>query len=65
MFFYLLVLSCDSGDPSVLVRLIHNSQLRLDEPEALTEDELKMVLDDCGASVTQGSTKVCFHVCEG
>lgn len=64
-FFYILVLLCVSGDPSVLVRLIHNDRLRLDEPEVLTEDELKMMLDHCGANITQGSTKVCFHGYEG
>uniref|UniRef100_A0A3Q4GTR1 HMG box domain containing 3 n=1 Tax=Neolamprologus brichardi TaxID=32507 RepID=A0A3Q4GTR1_NEOBR len=46
-----------SGDPSVLVRLIHDSQLRLDKIEDHTEDELRKVLDCCGANITPGSTK--------
>ncbi|XP_039975525.1 HMG domain-containing protein 3 isoform X2 [Xiphias gladius] len=46
-----------SGDPSVLVRLIHDGQLRLDKIEDHTEDELRTILDGCGASITPGSTK--------
>ncbi|XP_069387626.1 HMG domain-containing protein 3 isoform X2 [Paralichthys olivaceus] len=46
-----------SGDPSVLVRLIHDGQLRLDKIEELSEDELRTILSGCGASVTPGSTK--------
>ncbi|TKS72412.1 HMG domain-containing protein 3 HMG box-containing protein 3 [Collichthys lucidus] len=44
-----------SGDPSVLVRLIHDGQLRLDKIEDHSEDELRTILDRC---VTPGSTKV-------
>nr|XP_046261436.1 HMG domain-containing protein 3 isoform X2 [Scatophagus argus] len=46
-----------SGDPSVLVRLIHDGQLRLDKIEDHTEDELRTMLDRCGANITPGSTK--------
>ncbi|XP_039473487.1 HMG domain-containing protein 3 isoform X2 [Oreochromis aureus] len=46
-----------SGDPSVLVRLIHDSQLRLDKIEDHTEDELRKVLDCCGANIAPGTTK--------
>ncbi|XP_070693064.1 HMG domain-containing protein 3 [Pempheris klunzingeri] len=46
-----------SGDPSVLVRLIHDGQLRLDKIEDHSEDELRTILDRCGASITPGSTK--------
>ncbi|XP_030594414.1 HMG domain-containing protein 3 isoform X2 [Archocentrus centrarchus] len=45
------------GDPSVLVRLVHDGQLRLDKIEDHTEDELRTVLDCCGASITPNSTK--------
>ncbi|XP_051275536.1 HMG domain-containing protein 3 isoform X2 [Dicentrarchus labrax] len=46
-----------SGDPSVLVRLIHDGQLRLDKIEDHSEDELRTILDRCGASIPPGSTK--------
>ncbi|XP_054454066.1 HMG domain-containing protein 3 [Anoplopoma fimbria] len=46
-----------SGDPSVLVRLIHDGQLRLDKIEDHNEDELRTILDRCGASITPDSTK--------
>ncbi|XP_018554993.1 HMG domain-containing protein 3 [Lates calcarifer] len=46
-----------SGDPSVLVRLIHDGQLRLDKIEDHSEDELRTILDGCRATVTPGSTK--------
>ncbi|XP_059201973.1 HMG domain-containing protein 3 [Centropristis striata] len=46
-----------SGDPSVLVRLIHDGQLRLDKIEDHSEDELRTILDRCGASITPGSNK--------
>eukprot|EP00064_Thunnus_orientalis_P011477 superscaffoldBa00001659_g11508 len=46
-----------SGDPSVLVRLIHDGQLRLDKIEDHSEDELRTILDRCRASITPGSTK--------
>ncbi|KAF7668445.1 hypothetical protein LDENG_00011940 [Lucifuga dentata] len=46
-----------SGDPSVLVRLIHEGQLRLDRIEELSENELRTMLDRCGANITPDSTK--------
>ncbi|XP_070769508.1 HMG domain-containing protein 3 [Enoplosus armatus] len=46
-----------SGDPSVLVRLIHDGELRLDKIEDHSEDELRTMLERCGASITPGSTK--------
>ncbi|XP_040904843.1 HMG domain-containing protein 3 [Toxotes jaculatrix] len=46
-----------SGDPSVLVRLIHDGQLRLDKVEDHSEEELRTILDSCGASITPGSPK--------
>ncbi|KAM6952087.1 HMG domain-containing protein 3 [Lycodopsis pacificus] len=46
-----------SGDPSVLVRLIHDGQLRLDKVEDHSEDELRTMLDRCAASITPDSTK--------
>ncbi|KAI3351786.1 hypothetical protein L3Q82_020616 [Scortum barcoo] len=46
-----------SGDPSVLVRLIHDGQLRLDKIEDHSEEELKTILARCKANITQGSTK--------
>ncbi|XP_032384003.1 HMG domain-containing protein 3 isoform X1 [Etheostoma spectabile] len=46
-----------SGDPSVLVRLIHDGQLRLDKIEDHSEVELRTILDRCGASIPPGSTK--------
>lgn len=46
------------GDPSVFVRLIHDGQLRLDQVEDHTEDELRGLLDQCGQSVPSGATKV-------
>ncbi|KAM9849767.1 HMG domain-containing protein 3 [Aulostomus maculatus] len=46
-----------SGDPSVLVRLIHDGQLRLDKIEEQSEDELRTILEHCGASITPGSAK--------
>lgn len=46
------------GDPSVLVRLIHDGQLRLDTIENHSEDELRTILDRCGSSVAPDSTKV-------
>ncbi|KAM8732457.1 HMG domain-containing protein 3 isoform 2-T2 [Acanthopagrus schlegelii] len=41
-----------SGDPSVLVRLIHDGQLRLDKIEDHSEEELRTMLEQCGASIT-------------
>ncbi|KAM8908110.1 HMG domain-containing protein 3 isoform 1-T3 [Spinachia spinachia] len=46
-----------SGDPSVLVRLIHDGQLRLDKIEDHSENELRTILDRCAATVTPDSTK--------
>ncbi|XP_074529942.1 HMG domain-containing protein 3 isoform X2 [Halichoeres trimaculatus] len=46
-----------AGDPSVLVRLIHDGQLTLDKIGDHTEDELRAMLDRCGASVAPGSSK--------
>nr|XP_040029430.1 HMG domain-containing protein 3 [Gasterosteus aculeatus aculeatus] len=46
-----------SGDPSVLVRLIHDGQLRLDKIEDHSENELRTILDRCAASVSPDSTK--------
>lgn len=51
------------GDPSVLVRLIHDGQLRLDKIEDYNEDELNTILERCGASITPASPKVCVCVC--
>ncbi|XP_041654127.1 HMG domain-containing protein 3 [Cheilinus undulatus] len=45
------------GDPSILVRLIHDGQLRLDKIEEHSEDELRTMLDCCGASVAPGTSK--------
>lgn len=54
-----------SGDPSVLVRLIHDGQLRLDRIEDHSEDELRTILDRCGSSVAPDCNKVgvCVRVC--
>ncbi|XP_024139169.1 HMG domain-containing protein 3 isoform X2 [Oryzias melastigma] len=46
-----------SGDPSVLVRLIHDGLLRLDKVEDHNEDELKAILERCGIKVSAGCTK--------
>ncbi|KAM4586510.1 HMG domain-containing protein 3 [Fundulus diaphanus] len=46
-----------AGDPSVLVRLIHDGQLRLDSVEDHSEDELRAILDCCGVGLAAGSTK--------
>ncbi|KAM9377289.1 LOW QUALITY PROTEIN: HMG domain-containing protein 3 [Pholidichthys leucotaenia] len=46
-----------SGDPSVLVRLIHDGQLRLDKIEDYSEDELRSLLDCCGVCIIPDSTK--------
>ncbi|XP_058506335.1 HMG domain-containing protein 3 [Solea solea] len=46
-----------SGDPSVLVRFIHDGQLRLDKIEDHSEDELRAILDSCGANIIPGSSK--------
>lgn len=44
------------------MRLIHDGDLRLDKIEHHSEDELRTILDRCGASITPGSTKVCARV---
>ncbi|XP_053735834.1 HMG domain-containing protein 3 [Synchiropus splendidus] len=46
-----------AGDPSVLVRLIHDGQLRLDAIEDHSEEELRTILQRCGANVSSGHTK--------
>ncbi|XP_026213995.1 HMG domain-containing protein 3 [Anabas testudineus] len=46
-----------SGDPSVLVRLIHDGQLRLDKIEDHSEEELRTILHRCGSNVTPECTK--------
>lgn len=46
-----------SGEPSVLVRLIHDGELRLGQIEDHTEDELRAILDRCGATASPDSTK--------
>ncbi|XP_041846686.1 HMG domain-containing protein 3 isoform X2 [Melanotaenia boesemani] len=46
-----------SGDPSVLVRLVHDGQLRLDKIEDHNEEELRTILNRCGADIFPGSTK--------
>ncbi|XP_029020688.1 HMG domain-containing protein 3 isoform X2 [Betta splendens] len=46
-----------SGDPSVLVRLIHDGQLRLDKLGDHSEDELRTILHRCGSNVSPDSTK--------
>ncbi|CAJ1058561.1 HMG domain-containing protein 3 isoform X2 [Xyrichtys novacula] len=46
-----------AGDPSVLVRLIHDGQLRLDKIEDHNEDELRTMLNCCGASIAPGTSK--------
>ncbi|XP_077464848.1 HMG domain-containing protein 3 [Stigmatopora argus] len=63
-----------TGAPSILVRLIHDGELRPDEMEHLGEDELRTVLERCGLSVAPASTKnelmsslvsMCTHVQSG
>lgn len=46
-----------AGDPSVLVRLIHDGQLRLDRVEDHSEGELRGILESCGVHLPPGSTK--------
>ncbi|KAM7000184.1 HMG domain-containing protein 3 isoform 2-T2 [Tautogolabrus adspersus] len=46
-----------SGDPSVLMRLIHDGHLSLDKIEDHSEDELRTMLDCCGASIAPSSSK--------
>ncbi|XP_055014850.1 HMG domain-containing protein 3 isoform X2 [Boleophthalmus pectinirostris] len=45
------------GEPSVLVRLIHDGHLRLDKLEEHSNEELRAVLQKCGAHITQEMTK--------
>lgn len=42
----------------MFVRLIHDGQLRLEQVEDHSEDELRGILDQCGQSVPSGATKV-------
>lgn len=42
----------------MFVRLIHDGQLRLEQVDDHTEDELRGLLDQCGQSVPSGATKV-------
>ncbi|XP_029917370.1 HMG domain-containing protein 3 isoform X2 [Myripristis murdjan] len=46
-----------AGDPSVLVRLIHEGQLRLDRIEEHSEEELRTILHCCGETATPDSTQ--------
>uniref|UniRef100_A0A1A8CZG4 HMG box domain containing 3 n=3 Tax=Nothobranchius kadleci TaxID=1051664 RepID=A0A1A8CZG4_NOTKA len=46
-----------SGDPSVLVRLIHDGLLRLDKLEENNEEELRTVLTRCGVNIPPDSSK--------
>lgn len=42
----------------MFVRLIHDGQLRLEQVEDHSEDELRGLLDQCGQSFTSSATKV-------
>uniref|UniRef100_A0A3B1J4T8 HMG-box containing 3 n=1 Tax=Astyanax mexicanus TaxID=7994 RepID=A0A3B1J4T8_ASTMX len=44
-------------DPSVLVRLIHDGQLRPDDMDQHTEEELRNILEQCGAPSAPESSK--------
>ncbi|CAN9514946.1 unnamed protein product [Ophioblennius macclurei] len=46
-----------TGEPSVLVRLIHDGELRLNQIEDHTEDELRAILERCGATFSPDSSK--------
>ena len=49
-----------------MVRLIHDGQLRLDKIEDHSEEELRTMLDQCGASITPDIPKVvcaCVRAC--
>ncbi|KAM3867209.1 HMG domain-containing protein 3 [Diretmus argenteus] len=46
-----------SGDPSVLVRLIHEGQLRLDKIQEHSEEELRTMLACCGEATAPDCTK--------
>lgn len=58
----LLFPSSSSGNPSVLVRLIHDGQLKLDKVEDHSQEELKAILDACGVTISPDATKVCVCV---
>lgn len=45
------------GNPSVLVRLIHDGHLRLDKLEEHSEEELRAMLHKCGADISPETTK--------
>lgn len=45
-----------------MVRLIHDGQLRLENIEDHSEDELRKILERCGSSVAPDSNKVCVCV---
>ncbi|XP_072524381.1 HMG domain-containing protein 3 [Salminus brasiliensis] len=46
-----------AGDPSVLVRLVHDGQLRPDEMDQHTEEELRYILEQCGTPSAPDSSK--------
>ncbi|XP_077433916.1 HMG domain-containing protein 3 [Vanacampus margaritifer] len=46
-----------AGAPPVLVRLIHDGELMLDKVKDYSEDQLRSILERCGASVTPDSSK--------
>ncbi|XP_066522882.1 HMG domain-containing protein 3 isoform X2 [Hoplias malabaricus] len=46
-----------TGDLSRLVRLIHDGQLRPEEMEQHTEEELRHILEQCGAPLSLDNTK--------
>lgn len=45
-----------------MVRLIHDGQLRLEKIEHYNEEELRTMLEHCGASIAPASTKVVFSM---
>ncbi len=54
----LSVCVCVSGDPSVLVRLIHDGRLIPDQMDQHSEEELRDVLEKCGIPAATHSDKV-------
>ncbi|XP_062850772.1 HMG domain-containing protein 3 [Trichomycterus rosablanca] len=46
-----------TGDVSMLVRLIHNGQLRPDQMYQHTEEELRFILEQCGVPAAPDSSK--------
>ncbi|CAB1325238.1 unnamed protein product, partial [Coregonus sp. 'balchen'] len=52
-----LLLTQHTGDPSVLVRLIHEGQLRPDRMDEHSAEELKAILDCCGEITAPESNK--------